>query len=64
MFDEDAGRFTVLAENPHGKVSCSAILHVDLEEGDTASTASTTLSKQTVYVYLLYVTCTCMYTVV
>lgn len=52
VFDEDSGRFTVLAENPHGKVSCSAILHVDLDDVDSVSslnTASTT-SKQTVYV--------------
>lgn len=52
VFDEDAGRFTVLAENPHGKVSCSAILHVDMEDGDAAAAATpstmTSISKQTV----------------
>ena len=28
VFDEDAGRFTVHAENPSGKTSCSAVLTV------------------------------------
>ena len=44
VFDEDAGRFSVLAENPHGKASCSATLHVDIED-DGSSTYS---SKQTI----------------
>ena len=29
VFDEDAGRFSVTAENPSGKATCSAILHVE-----------------------------------
>ena len=29
VFDEDAGRFTLTAENPSGKSSCSAVLIVD-----------------------------------
>lgn len=48
VFDEDAGRFTVLAENPHGKATCSAILHVDLDEGDGHSVTSSISSKQTI----------------
>lgn len=50
VFDEDAGRFTVFAENPHGKVSCSALLHVDMDEVDNQSVTSqsTISSKQTI----------------
>lgn len=50
VFDEDAGRFTVFAENPHGKVSCSALLHVDMDEIDNQSVTSqsTISSKQTI----------------
>lgn len=50
VFDEDAGRFTVFAENPHGKTSCSALLHVDMDETDAQSLASqsTISSKQTI----------------
>ena len=29
VFDEDAGRFSVTAENPSGKATCSAMLHVE-----------------------------------
>lgn len=29
VFDEDAGRFSVTAENPSGKATCSAVLHVE-----------------------------------
>ena len=29
VFDEDAGRFSVTAENPSGKTTCSAMLHVE-----------------------------------
>jgi hypothetical protein len=50
VFDEDSGRFTVLAENPHGKTSCSAILHVDMDDVDSVNsfTTASTTSKQTV----------------
>ena len=50
VFDEDAGRFTVFAENPHGQTSCSALLHVDMDETDAQSMASqsTISSKQTI----------------
>lgn len=47
VFDEDAGRFTVLAENPHGKVTCSAILHVDLDEADSVHSTSMSSTTQT-----------------
>lgn len=29
VFDEDAGRFSVTAENPSGKATCSALLTVE-----------------------------------
>lgn len=29
VFDEDAGRFSVTAENPSGKATCSGMLHVE-----------------------------------
>lgn len=32
VFDEDAGRFSVTAENPCGKATCSALLNVDEEQ--------------------------------
>ena len=31
VFDEDAGRFSITAENPSGKATCSAHLNVDEE---------------------------------
>lgn len=31
VFDEDAGRFSITAENPSGKATCSAVLNVDEE---------------------------------
>jgi len=29
VFDEDAGRFSVTAENPSGKATCSGMLYVE-----------------------------------
>lgn len=40
VFDEDAGRFSVTAENPLGKATCSALLRVEAVQPKKQKTVS------------------------
>jgi hypothetical protein len=49
VFDEDAGRFSVTAENDSGKATCSALLVIVDEEagmGEIGSPPETPIAKQ------------------
>ena len=68
MFDEDAGRFSVTAENEAGKATCSALLVVVDESAAPPKVASPPFAQVTVamdleviletwfMLYLVYVT--------